>query len=52
MTAIAPYPGTQSIDRAAQLLVHVVETAEPPTVGELSERIHGSGHRYWLRIGH
>lgn len=38
MTAIAPYPGTQSIDRAAQLLVHVVETAEPPTVGELSER--------------
>jgi IclR family acetate operon transcriptional repressor len=30
--------GTQSIDRAAQLLVHVVETAEPPTVGELSDR--------------
>jgi len=30
--------GTQSIERAAQLLVHVVETAEPPTVGELSDR--------------
>lgn len=30
-------PGTQSIDRAAQLLVHVVETTEPPTVGELSD---------------
>lgn len=30
--------GTQSIDRAAQLLVHVVETTEPPTVGELSDR--------------
>lgn len=35
MTAAA---GTQSIDRAAQLLVHVVETDAPPTVGELSER--------------
>lgn len=32
------HTGTQSIDRAAQLLVHVVETAEPPTVGELSDR--------------
>ena len=30
--------GTQSIDRAAQLLVHVLETSEPPTVGALSER--------------
>ena len=30
--------GTQSIDRAAQLLVHVLETREPPTVGALSER--------------
>ncbi len=30
--------GTQSIDRAAHLLVHVVEAAEPPTVGELSHR--------------
>ena len=30
--------GTQSIDRAAQLLVHVLETREPPTVGMLSER--------------
>ena len=38
MVTAAPTPGTQSIDRAAQLLVHVVETAEPPTVGELSER--------------
>ena len=38
MATTTPTPGTQSIDRAAQLLVHVVETAEPPTVGELSER--------------
>jgi IclR family acetate operon transcriptional repressor len=38
MTITAPTPGTQSIDRAAQLLVHVIETAEPPTVGELSDR--------------
>ena len=30
--------GTQSIDRAAQLLVHVLETDAPPTVGELSAR--------------
>ena len=30
--------GTQSIDRAAQLLVHVVETREPPTLGMLAER--------------
>lgn len=30
--------GTQSIDRAAQLLVHVVESVEPPSVGDLSER--------------
>lgn len=29
--------GTQSIDRAAQLLVHVLETSEPPTVGALAE---------------
>lgn len=28
--------GTQSIDRAAQLLVHVVEQAEAPTVGQLA----------------
>ena len=27
--------GTQSIDRAAQVLVHVVETTDPPTVGVL-----------------
>jgi DNA-binding IclR family transcriptional regulator len=31
--------GTQSIDRAAQVLVHVLETAEPPTVGALSTRL-------------
>jgi IclR family transcriptional regulator, acetate operon repressor len=30
--------GTQAIDRAAQLLVSVVESAQPPSVGELSER--------------
>ena len=30
--------GTQSIDRAAQLLVHVLETDAPPTIGELSAR--------------
>lgn len=29
--------GTQSIDRAAQLLVHVVESGEPTSVGELAE---------------
>ena len=28
--------GTQAIDRAAQLLVRVVESAEPPSIGELS----------------
>jgi IclR family transcriptional regulator, acetate operon repressor len=38
MITAAPTPGTQSIDRAAQLLVHVLETGEPPTVGELSDR--------------
>jgi IclR family transcriptional regulator, acetate operon repressor len=32
--------GTQAIERAAQLLVRVVESAEPPSIGELSE---GSG---------
>src|SRR5437588_9114569 len=31
---------TQAIDRAAQLLVRVVESSEPPTIGELSA---GSG---------
>ncbi len=30
--------GARSIDRAARLLVHVVETDVPPTVGELSDR--------------
>src|SRR5436190_9472664 len=29
-------PGTQSIDRAAQLLVHVVENPEPTSVGSLA----------------
>jgi IclR family transcriptional regulator, acetate operon repressor len=28
--------GTQSIDRAAQLLVHVLESTQPPTVGALA----------------
>lgn len=32
------HTGTQSIDRAAQLLVQVVESDAPPTLGELSER--------------
>src|SRR5437763_16018062 len=31
--------GTQAIDRAAQLLVGVVESARPPSVGELAERV-------------
>ncbi|HZR94954.1 MAG TPA: IclR family transcriptional regulator [Gaiellaceae bacterium] len=30
--------GTQAIDRAAQLLVRVVESAQPPSVSELAER--------------
>ena len=30
--------GTQAIDRAAQLLVRVVESVQPPSVGELAER--------------
>jgi DNA-binding IclR family transcriptional regulator len=30
--------GTQAIDRAAALLVRVVESAQPPSVGELAER--------------
>ncbi|MGZ4372039.1 MAG: IclR family transcriptional regulator [Gaiellaceae bacterium] len=30
--------GTQAIDRAAELLVRVVESSEPPSIGELSER--------------
>src|SRR5882757_749919 len=30
--------GTQAIDRAAQLLVRVVESTQPPSVGELAER--------------
>jgi IclR family transcriptional regulator, acetate operon repressor len=30
--------GTQAIDRAAQLLVRVVEAAHPPSVGELAQR--------------
>ena len=31
--------GTQSIDRAAQVLVHLLETADPPTVGALASRL-------------
>jgi len=34
---MATTPGTQSIDRAAQLLVHVVENPEPSSVGALAE---------------
>jgi IclR family acetate operon transcriptional repressor len=30
--------GTQAIERAAQLLVRVVEAPQPPSIGELSER--------------
>ena len=30
--------GTQAIERAAQLLVRVVESTEPPSIGELSQR--------------
>jgi len=36
-TEMATTPGTQSIDRAAQLLVQVVENPEPTSVGSLSE---------------
>jgi len=31
--------GTQAIDRAAQLLVRVVESAQPPSIGELAARV-------------
>src|SRR5215470_15218394 len=31
--------GTQAIDRAARLLVHVVESPRPPSVGELAEGV-------------
>lgn len=31
--------GTRSIERAAQMLVHVLETADPPTVGGLALRL-------------
>jgi DNA-binding IclR family transcriptional regulator len=34
---VTPQSGTQSIDRAAQLLVHVVENPEPTSVGLLAE---------------
>src|SRR3954465_15290162 len=34
---MTPKPGTQSIDRAAQLLVRVVENLEPTSVGTLAE---------------
>jgi IclR family acetate operon transcriptional repressor len=36
MTRMSTTPGTQSIDRAAQLLVQVVESAEPPSIGSLA----------------
>src|SRR2546427_8804020 len=35
---MAETTGTQAIDRAAQLLVRVVESPRPPSVGELAER--------------
>jgi IclR family acetate operon transcriptional repressor len=35
---MADTTGTQAIDRAAQLLVRVVESVQPPSVGELAER--------------
>jgi IclR family transcriptional regulator, acetate operon repressor len=35
---MAETTGTQAIDRAAQLLVRVVEAALPPSVGELAAR--------------
>ena len=35
---MAEATGTQAIDRAAQLLVRVVEAPQPPSVGELAER--------------
>jgi IclR family transcriptional regulator, acetate operon repressor len=38
MGDVAAESGTQSIDRAAELLVGVVESARPVTVGELAER--------------
>lgn len=34
---MATETGTQAIERAAQLLVRVVESAEPPSIGELSQ---------------
>jgi DNA-binding IclR family transcriptional regulator len=36
--ATEPTTGTQAIDRAAQLLVDVVEAPQPPSIGELSAR--------------
>ena len=35
---MAEATGTQAIDRAASLLVRVVESAQPPSVGELAQR--------------
>jgi DNA-binding IclR family transcriptional regulator len=35
---MAAESGTQAIERAAQLLVRVVEAPQPPSIGELSER--------------
>ena len=39
MTRMSPAPGTQSIDRAAQLLVQVLESVEPSTVGVLATAV-------------
>ena len=38
MGSMAAASGTQAIDRAAELLVGIVESAQPVSVGELSER--------------
>jgi DNA-binding IclR family transcriptional regulator len=38
MGHMATEPGTQAIERAAQLLVRVVESPQPPSIGELSTR--------------
>lgn len=37
--ALTAPTGTQAIDRAAQVLVHLLQTDEPPTVGELAVRM-------------
>ena len=36
MSRMGAEAGTQAIERAAQLLVRVVESPDPPSIGELS----------------